>query len=123
VAKLPRVEPDDPITDGFLNALIEAAGRCRLEVGSGLQAAEGPTGTVLSTVVSRPFYAKITGALSGGTYPFTEQFTAAGGTWTAGNLTGVAYEQNSYASVPTNTYVIMRWVAAGYYQFAAGSCP
>jgi hypothetical protein len=120
--RLPRVEEGDPVTDTLWNALIDAARRCNVEPGPGLHMDENPDGVVLSALVVREFYAKITGAISGGTYPWTEQFPAASGTWTAGTRTGVAYERNGNTTVPSNTYVTMKWTVAGFYEFVAGSC-
>lgn len=120
--RLPRVADGDPITDTLWNALIDAARRCNIEVGEGLQSTEGPDGITLSAEGDEPFYAKITGAISGGTYPWTEQFPDASGAWTAGTRTGVAYEENGNTSVPTNTYVMMEWTPVGDFRFSAGTC-
>lgn len=123
--KLPRVKPGDEITADLMNKLLEVAESCRLEVvqGGGLLMESNPEGGyTLSLAVGRFFWAKITGAISGGTYPWTEQFPAASGTWTAGTRTGVAYEENGNTSVPTNTYVRMRRTVVNDFRFSAGTC-
>jgi hypothetical protein len=123
--KLPRVKPDDPITADLMNLLLAVAESCRLEVvqGGGLLMEENPQGGyTLGLAVGRFFWAKITGAISGGTYPWTEQFPDASGAWTAGTRTGVAYEENGNTSVAANTYVRMRRTIVDDYRFQAGTC-
>src|SRR4051795_11230555 len=102
----PRVKVGDPITPDLFNKLFEVAERCSLSVGQGgsLNLLAGPDGYTLSAVISEPIWIKTTGPISGGTYPFAQQFPASGGTWTAGSLSDVAYEANGNPAVPTNTY-------------------
>lgn len=122
--KLPRVKPGDPITAADFNRLIDAADQCRLTVGQGgrLNLSATPDGYVLNAVVSEPIWGKITGPLSGGTYPFTEQFPDSGGTWTVGTLSDVAYEAEGNPSVATDTYVQLWRSASGDWRFLAGTC-
>jgi hypothetical protein len=121
---LPRVKDGDPIAVEDFNKLFEVAERCALSVGQGssIHLLSGPDGYVLSAAVSTPIWIKTTGAISGGTYPFTEQFPAAGGTWTAGTLTDVAYEANGNTSVPADTYARAWRTAQGDWRFLAGDC-
>lgn len=121
---LPKAKGGQPIFDGDFNRLIDIANSCNLTVGqgSGLNLQSGPDGYVLSTSVAMPFWAKITGAISSGQYPFTQQYEATGGTWTAAPLTGTAFEITGNTSVAANTYVKMWRSAAGDYRFLAGSC-
>lgn len=121
--KLPRVKEGDDITPDLFNKLFEAAERCNLSVGQGssLSLLSGPEGYALADALSQPIWIKTTGAISGGTYPFTEQFPAAGGTWTAGSLTDTAYEANGNTSVPTNTYARAWRTVQGDWRFFAGS--
>ena len=122
--KLPRVKEGDPITTDLFNALFEVAERCNLSVGQGgcLNLSAGPDGYALSSAISQPIWGKITSTISGGTYPFTQQFPASGGTWTAGSLTDVAYEANGNTAVATNTFVRLWRTAQGDWRFLAGTC-
>jgi hypothetical protein len=122
--QLPRVKVGDPITPDLFNKLFEVAERCHLSVGQGgsLNLLAGPDGYTLSAVVSAPIWVKITGPISGGTYPFTQQFPASGGTWTAGSLSDVAYEANGNTSVPANTFARAWRTAHGDWRFMAGTC-
>lgn len=119
-----KVKEGDPITAESFNRLVDAANSCELSVaqGSGLTLASGPDGHVLGTAIMLPFYAKITGAISGGQYPFTVQFPAAGGTWTAGTQTGTAFEITGNLTVAVNSYVRMWRTTAGDYRFLKGTC-
>lgn len=123
-AKIPPIRAGDLITEGWLNKIVDAANQANLTVGDGgsLALTVGPDGYSLSSVVSTSTYGKITGPISGGQYPFTEQFPDTGGTWVAGTTTGTAYEQNNNPSVSVNTIVELKWSSAGYYQFERGSC-
>jgi hypothetical protein len=116
---LPRVREGDPITAEAMNLLLEAAGRAMLVLGPGLQA----EGNVLSALVGRAITARITGALSGGQYPWIEVEPVAGGTWNDLTRTGTAYERNSSTSVPTSTIVDIYVTPVGTYVFDAGQCP
>lgn len=121
---IPHVKPDDPITAAAFNRLVDIANACTLSVaqGSGLTLQSGPDGHVLGTTIMMPFYAKITGPISSGQYPFTVQFPAASGTWQASSQTGTAWEITGNTSVATNTYVKMWRSAAGDVRFLAGTC-
>lgn len=122
--KLPRVKAGDPITADLFNRLLEVAESCRLSVGQGgsLSLLAGPDGYTLSALVSRPAWAKTTGVLADGTYPFTLQHEGPSGTWIDAPLTGVAYEISGNTSVPIGTYVRLWWSSAGDWRFLAGSC-
>jgi hypothetical protein len=122
--QLPRVKVGDPITADLFNKLFEVAERCNLSVGQGssLTLLAGPDGYVVGTAMGSPIWIKTTGALSGGTYPFTQQFAAASGGWTAGSLSDVAYEANGNTSVPTNTYARAWRTVRGDWRFLAGTC-
>jgi hypothetical protein len=122
--KLPRVREGEPITADLFNRLFEVAEKCGLGVaqGSGLSLIDGPDGYVLGASVPVFRWGKTTGALSGGTYPITEQFPAASGTWTAGSLSVTAYEDNGNTSVATNTYVKFWRSVQGDWRFSAGTC-
>lgn len=122
--QLPRVKEGDPITPDLFNRLFEVAERCNLSVGqgSGLNLLSGPDGYALSAVISQPIWIKTTGAISSGQYPFTQQFPAAGGGWTAGSLTDTAFEANGNTSVPTNTYARAWRTVQGDWRFLAGTC-
>ncbi len=122
--KLPRLKAGDPITEDFLNALVDAARRSTLTVGpsSGLAMVQGTDGYVLVAVLPMTIWGKTTGAISGGTYPFTQQFPDASGTWTAGTVTGEAYEVNGNAEVPTGTYIALERTPQGDWRFRSDSC-
>lgn len=117
---LPRVKPGQPITAGLFNALVEAANAQSLTVaqGSGLAIDRG----VLYATIPGPMWAKITGAISGGAYPFTQQFPAASGAWTNGPLTGNAVETTGNTSVATGTIVQVWRTPAGDWRFRASQC-
>lgn len=122
--KLRRLQAGDPISVDFLNTLIDAAQRSTLNIGpsSGLTLIQGTDGLVLTAVVPTTIYGKTTGALSGGTYPFLQQFPAAAGTWTDGVLTGTAYEQNGNTGVATGTYIELERTPQGDWRFRSDSC-
>jgi hypothetical protein len=78
---------------------------------------------VLSALVRRPIPARITGPLSSGTFPWIEVNDAAGGTFTDGSRTGVAYERNGQTSDLTNLIVDIIPTSVGTYLFDSGECP
>jgi hypothetical protein len=116
---LPRVREGDPITAELMNALLEAAGAARIALGPGLQA----DGNVLSALVRRPIVARITGAISGGQYPWIEVEDAAGGTFNDLTRSGTAYARNSVTADLTNKIVDIKVTPAGTYVFDASECP
>lgn len=122
--QLPRVKEGDPITADLFNRLFEVAEQCNLKVAQGgrIDLIAGPDGYVLSTMMTTPIWIKTTGAISSGTYPFTQQFPDSSGAWTAGSLTDVAYEANGNTAVPTNTYARAWRTAQGDWRFLAGTC-
>lgn len=117
---LPRVKPGEKITAGLMNALIEAANAQALTVaqGGGLALDRG----VLYATIRQPIWVKLTGSISGGTYPFTQQFPDTGGTWTDGPLTGTAYEVTGNTSLTSGTYGHAWKQADGSWRFKASAC-
>ena len=124
MVKLPRVKAGDAVSATDFNALIDAANSCKVSVGtgSGLVIVSGPNGDSMSTTLTSFLWAKTTGAISGGTYPFTQQIPATGGTWTDGTFTGTAYEVNGNTSVTTGTKIKLWRSAAGNWLFNASAC-
>lgn len=122
--ELPRVEPGQPITADAWNALIDAANQCNLTVAdnSGLTLFEDEDGYVLGSAILTYYWAITTGPISGGTYPFTQQWPAASGTWTAGALSDDAYETTGNTTVPTGTYIKVWETVAGDWRFRAPTC-
>jgi hypothetical protein len=121
---LPRVKPGDPITADLVNALIDAARASQLSVGpdSGLVLTEGPEGPVLAAERLGFLWGKLTGGISGGTYPFTQQREDAGGTWVDGPITGAAYETTGNTALTAGTLVQLWRTAAGDWRFQASAC-
>jgi hypothetical protein len=122
--KLPRVKPGEVVAAELFNALIDAANGCGITVGpgSGLVLSSNQQGSVLSTAIPMFYWAKTTGPISGGKYPFTQQRPATGGTWTAGSLTGNAYEVNGNTNVATGTYIKIWRAPSGVWLFNASAC-
>ena len=121
---IPYVREGDPITAHDFNRLVDAANRSALSVSqnSGLTIHSSPEGYTLSTAIPLPFWAKITGPISSGKYPFTKQYEAAGGTWTDAPVSGEAYEVSGNTSVTSPTYVKMWQTSTGEFRFLAGTC-
>lgn len=119
-----RLKVGDEITEGWLNDLIALANSCNLSVGTGgsLTMTEGPDGYTIGADFTEPIWGRITGAISSGTYPFTEIFPDTAGAWVDGTLTGVAYESDGNTSVATGKRVRLTWTAEGDYRFRAGTC-
>ncbi len=124
MAKLPRVQEGDIVSIEDFNALIDAANGCGVTVGpgSGLIMTSGPDGGVLGTALASFLWAKTTGAISGGKYPFTQQMPMAAGTWAAGPVTGNAYEVHGNPSVASGTYIKVWRAASGAWLFNASAC-
>lgn len=121
---VPRVQPGDVISADLFNALVDAVQAAQLEVapGSGLVYEDGPGGRALGLSLPRFLWGKTTGALSGGTYPFTQQREDASGAWINGPVTGTAYEVNGNTSVAVGTRIKLWRTAAGDWRFLAGAC-
>lgn len=122
--KIERAKVGDVLTDELLNALIDVANSCDFTVGqnSGLHMIEDQGGRTLTSDIPSFIWGKTTGAISGGTYPFTQQFPDSGGTWTAGPLSDVAYEVNGNTSVTSGTYVKLFLTDDGTWRFWASTC-
>lgn len=122
--KIPRIKVGEIITEGFLNKFVDAANACNLSVGDGgsLNMSAGPDGYTLDAVLEEPIWGKTTGPLASGSYPFTEQIEAAGGTWTNGTLTDVAFELNGVTTVATGKLAKFWRTAQGEWIFLAGTC-
>lgn len=119
-----RLKVGDTITEGWLNDLIAMANACNLSIGQGgnLTMTSGPDGYTIDADFSGSIWGEVTGALSGGTYPFKEIFPDTAGAWIDGNLTDVAYEADGNTTVATGKRARFWRTAQGDWRFRAGAC-
>lgn len=121
---LPRVQVGDVISVDLFNALIDAANRARLRVAQscGILLNDHPDGYTLSTSIPSFLWAKTTGAISGGQYPWVLLLPDTSGAWTVTSITGTAYEANGNTSVASGTYIQLYKLSSGIWEFRASLC-